>query len=78
MKWHKHHHIVKEDHYPYTGKGGKCGFEHKEATKIETTATHKGGIDQPDQMKAALHQHGPMTVAIQADIMNYSKGIFDD
>jgi hypothetical protein len=29
-------------------------------------------------MKAALHQHGPMTVAIQADIMNYSKGIFDD
>ena len=29
-------------------------------------------------MKAALAQHGPVTVAIQADIDNYESGIFDN
>ena len=67
-----------EEAYPYTGKNGRCKYDAKKATKIKTKTTHMGGRDRPDKMKAALSQHGPMTVGIEADITHYKNGIFDD
>ena len=78
MQYFEKHYIMHEKDYPYTGKKGKCEYDADKATKIETTSTHGGGRDRPNSMRSALHQHGPMTVAIQADIMHYKKGIFDN
>ena len=77
MSFFEKHYIMTEKAYPYTGKDGKCKYDADKATKIKTTSTHGGGRDRPNSMKAALSQHGPMTVAIEADIMHYKKGIFD-
>ena len=64
MQYLEKHYIMLEKDYPYTGKKGKCEYDADKATKIETTSTHGGGRDRPNSMKSALHQHGPLTVAI--------------
>ena len=78
MSFFEKHYIMTEKEYPYTGKDGKCKYDETKATKIKTTSTHGGGKDRVNSMKASLSQHGPLTVAIQADIERYKKGIFDN
>ena len=77
MQYFEKHHLIHEKDYPYTGKKGKCEYDTAKGTKIETTSTHGGGKDRPNAIKSALHQHGPMTVAIQADIIAVVKQPID-
>ena len=79
MKYLKKHFIMTENAYPYKAKNKKCKYDKDEATNIKTESIHKvKAKSDPDSMKAALTKHGPLSVAIQADIDNYESGIFDN
>ena len=79
MNYLKDDFIMTEEAYPYKGKDQKCKYNEEKATNINTQSVHKvKAKGHPDQMKAALSQHGPVSVSIQADIDNYESGIFDN
>lgn len=78
MDYMKTHFIMTEDEYPYKGKHGKCAYDKSSATDIETKSVHRVDALVVGNMKAALSEHGPVSVSIAANIENYESGIFDD
>lgn len=53
-----------EQEYPYKGKDQKCKYDADKATKIETKSIHTVKAHDPETLKAALAQHGPVSVSI--------------
>lgn len=64
FKYAKSHYIMTEQEYPYKGKDQKCKYDADKATKIETKSIHTVKAHDPETLKAALAQHGPVSVSI--------------
>ena len=78
MKFFKDHFIMTEKAYPYMGVDQKCMYDESKATDIQTEEVYTVMATHPNQMKAALANHGPLTVALEASFHHYESGIFDD
>jgi C1A family cysteine protease len=65
LEYIKNHPIMKMSDYPYTGRDDDC---HSESVDNEGKITSHAGVAQdPEQIKAAIYQHGPVSVGIEAD-----------
>jgi len=61
--------------YPYTAKDGFCRFN---PANVGAKIDSFGFVDQtPDQMKAAVYLHGPISIAVEADQWQfYKSGVY--
>jgi C1A family cysteine protease len=71
---------VLESDLPYVGQDRSCGSDHSKAYKIDDWAFVCGSqtcTPTTDQIKQAIYDHGPVSVAVCSQTMiNYSGGIF--
>lgn len=74
----QHGGIMREVHYPYTARDGKC----KKTTKPkygQIARHHKFEQVTEDQLVDLIYNHGPMSIAINADPLQwYDNGIIND
>jgi cathepsin F len=70
--------IMREVHYPYTGRHLNC----KSTDKVkygQVNRHHKFEQVTEEQLKELIYNHGPMTIAINADpLQSYEGGIIND
>jgi C1A family cysteine protease len=69
----KQYGLVNSTEYPYNFKQGKCKYNSSEATSIIKSWTSPG-TDDEEKIKEMLYKVGPLSITINARILQYYKG----
>lgn len=73
------HGLCSEQDYPYEGRDNKCRSKQC-SSRVKVTGFYDVPAGNETAMRAALAKHGPVSIAIQADQIDfqfYKDGVFD-